>query len=81
MKTMKNRLKLALVAIVAVVIFCGCEDKPKTYVGNSRTIWVDTINIHGQSHEILLRRTSYGRGGVGGMMHSPECWCKKGGGR
>lgn len=36
---MKNKLNLALVAIIAVVIFCGCvEEKPKAYVGNSRTI-------------------------------------------
>ena len=78
---MKNKLYLALVAIIAVAIFCGCEDKPKTYVGSSKTIWVDTINIHGKSHEILLRHTSTGHDAVGGMMHSPECWCKKEGGR
>lgn len=79
---MKNKIKIALMAIVAVVIFCGCvEEKPKAYVGTSRTIWVDTITIHGNRHEILLRRTSYGREAVGGMMHSPECWCGKAGGR
>ena len=79
---MKNKLNLALVAIIAVVIFCGCENKPKTYVGNSRTIWVDTIYIRGKSHEILLRSTNPASNtNAGGMMHSPECWCKKGGGR
>ena len=77
---MKNKIKHALMAFAAVVIFCGCGDKPKTYVGNSRTIWLDTISIHGQSHEILLRSTNPGgKTNAGGMMHSPECWCKKGG--
>ncbi|MDE6794019.1 MAG: hypothetical protein K2J63_01790 [Muribaculaceae bacterium] len=79
---MKRKLKY-LLAIAAILILCGCEEKPKTktYVGNSRTMWVDTINIHGNPHEILLRRTSNSREAVGGMMHSPECWCGKGGGR
>lgn len=78
---MKPKLK-HLYALAAILMLCGCEDKPKTYVGNSRTIMVDTINIHGNCHEILIRTQSYGAyGGVGGMMHSPECWCGKGGGR
>ena len=77
---MKPKLKY-LYALAAILVLCGCEYKPKTYVGNSRTIWVDTINIHGNSHEVLFRAKNYGQGGVGGMMHSPECWCGKGGRR
>lgn len=80
---MKTKLKYCLVAFAAVMIFCGCvEEKPKAYVGTSRTIWVDTITIHGNRHEILLRSTRPASNtNAGGMMHSPECWCKKGGGR
>ena len=78
---MKNKLNLALVAIIAVVIFCGCEQS-HDYIDNGNTIWLDTISIHGQSHEILLRSTNPGgKTNAGGMMHSPECWCGKGGGR
>ena len=75
---MKNKINLALVAIVAVVIFCGCERR-QNYINNAKTIWLDTITIHGNSHEILLRSTNpTGNTNAGGMMHSPECWCKKG---
>lgn len=37
---------------------------------------VDTITIHGKSHEVIMfANESYAT--LGGMMHSPECWCKK----
>lgn len=65
---------------VAILLMCGCENRPKTYVDKNQTIFVDTINIHGHSHEILLRSDNYANA-VGGIMHSPECWCGKGGGR
>ena len=82
-----------LLAILAIGILCGCEAKPTKQIVRSNheeegltiyktgAIWVDTITIHGKSHEILLRRTSTSREAVGGMMHSPECWCGKGSGR
>ena len=78
---MKNKINLALVAIAAVMIFCGCKERPKIYVNDNRTIWTDTITIHGKSHEILLRSTNTASNtNAGGMMHSPECWCGKGSG-
>lgn len=40
-------------------------------------VWIDTITIHGKSHEILIRDKCFGRGGVDGMMYSLECWCQK----
>ena len=88
---MKPKLKY-LYALAAVLMLCGCEKRPtKQIIHNNAAdgltiyatgaIWIDTITIHGKSHEILLRRTSTSREAVGGMMHSPECWCGKGGGR
>ena len=75
---MKNKLNLALVAIIAVVIFCGCEIQPNYAEPKSGGIYlIDTLAIHGESHEIIRECTNY----RGGIMHSPECWCKKGGGR
>lgn len=79
---MKPKLKHCLLVIAAILMLCSCEEKPKTYIDQTATIWVDTINIHGESHEILLRSTNpSGQTNAGGMMHSPECWCGKGGGR
>ena len=88
---MKPILKY-LYALAAILMLCGCEDKPNKKIVRTGceggtafsiyktgAIWLDTITIHGKSHEILLRRTSTSREAVGGMMHSPECWCGKGG--
>ena len=76
-----------LYALAAILMLCGCgEYKPKQRVesinsdANLGIVWIDTIQIHGNIHEILVRDKTYGKGGVGGMMHSPECWCGKGGG-
>ncbi len=80
---MKLKLKY-LYALAAILMLCGCEEyKPKQRVESINPdaklgiVWVDTINIHGNSHEILVRDRGYAKGGVGGMMHSPECWCGK----
>ncbi|MBD5585371.1 MAG: hypothetical protein HDQ88_09835 [Clostridia bacterium] len=75
---LKLKYLYTLVAIIAVVIFCGCEQR-QNYVDNAETIWLDTITIHDNRHEILLRSTNPASNtNAGGMMHSPECWCKKG---
>ena len=74
---MKNKLNLALVAIAAVMIFCGCErnaEQAKPFHGGIYEI--DTLVIHGEPHEIISERSSH----QGGIMHSPECWCGKGSG-
>ena len=75
---MKNKLNLALVAIVAVMIFCGCErDTEQAKPSHGGIYEIDTLVIHGEPHEIISECSSR----QGGIMHSPECWCGKGGGR
>ena len=88
---MEPKLKY-IYALAAILMLCGCETEPTKQIVRTNyeegfstyktgAIWIDTITIHGKSHEILLRRTSNSHEAVGGMMHSPECWCGKGGGR
>ncbi len=36
--------------------------------------YIDTIIIHGKSHEFVLYTDN---GYQGSMCHSPECWCLK----
>ena len=74
---MNPKLKY-LYALAAILMMCGCEDKthyaqPK----NGGIYMIDTLAIHGKPHEIIRECTSH----RGGIMHSPECWCGKGGGR
>ncbi|MBD5280381.1 MAG: hypothetical protein HDS35_07550 [Bacteroides sp.] len=80
---MKRNLK-GWLQFVAFVLFCVICIVISSYNSNKYaplfykpSIYIDTINIHGQSHEILLRHTHNGKYSVGGMMHSPECWCRK----
>ena len=74
---MKTKHTYCLLAIVAVMIFCGCErntEQAKPFHGGIYEI--DTLVIHGEPHEIISERSSH----QGGIMHSPECWCGKGSG-
>ncbi len=77
---------LILISTLLLLTLCGCEETNPgkevlaTPYGESvkyktGCLWVDTVNIHGNPHEIILRRTAYNDHAVGGMMHSPECWC------
>ncbi len=74
--------KLILISALALIL-CGCDgggqrkERVLKSNGDTSTILIDTVFIHGQKHEILTRREAYGKGGVGGLMHSPECWCLK----
>lgn len=75
---MKPRIKHTLLVIAAILILCGCESNPKYVQPKSGGIYlIDTLAIRGESHEIIRECTNY----RGGIMHSPECWCGKGGGR
>lgn len=78
MLKMKTKLTYCLMAIAAVMIFCGCEGG-SNYAEPKRGGFylIDTLAIHGEPHEIIRECTNY----RGGIMHSPECWCGKGGGR
>lgn len=82
-------MKKLLLVFCSVILLTGCEPKTtkqkinSTSEDNSQsitflgTVWIDTIEIHGKKHEIIVRNSSPGsRVSVGGMMHSPECWCQ-----
>ena len=74
---MKPKLKY-LYALATILMLCGCEDKTHYAQPKSGCIYlIDTLAIHGEPHEIIRECTNY----RGGIMHSPECWCGKGGGR
>lgn len=77
------KLLLIISALALILILCGCESKPKRNAidNNNRitNIAIDTINIHGQKHEILFykERKILWNQSYAGIMHSPECWCLK----
>ena len=78
-KVMKSKLKNIILSVSTILMLCGCdESKPKTYLKcNNGNLWVDTITIHEKKHEVLFWSELRGNASIGGMMHSPECWCLK----
>ena len=72
---MKPKLK-HLYALAAILMLCGCERGNNYAQPKSGGIYlIDILVIHGKQHEIIRECTNY----RGGIMHSPECWCGKGG--
>ncbi len=69
---MKTKLTIAAIALIAVL--CGCEGQPQRVdqAWGHKRIYIDTLTIHGKTHEVLF----WSGDKIGGMMHSPECWCK-----
>lgn len=69
---------LATLPILATLLATSCADTTKkvTTLNSSITYDIDTIVIHGQRHEIITQK---GTRAYNGFMHSPECWCQKGG--
>lgn len=67
---MKKKITIAAIALMAVL--CSCKPNVKTAKSShgSKYIYIDTLEIHNNPHEVLFWT------GGGGMMHSPECWCK-----
>lgn len=53
------------------------EAREKAQPAHGGLYMIDTLAIHGEPHEIVRECTNY----HGGIMHSPECWGGKGGGR
>lgn len=71
---MKPQIILTI-AILAMTILAGCDSDKVQRVktaNETKLIEIDTLDIHGTKHEVVFWYWNY----KGGMMHSPECWCK-----
>ena len=87
---MKNKIKLALVAIAAVTILCGFKYSNRE--GSDIPCdgqQMEILHFHGHTYvcyrfysvgKETLCRYEYGYGGAG-LVHDPDCKCGKGGGR
>lgn len=83
---MKNKINLALVAIIAVVIFCGFKHSHRQgdeIPGNQQ---METLYYRGHSYVCYrfyksgsVHKGGYGYGGAS-IIHDPDCKCGKGGG-
>ncbi|MDE7440922.1 MAG: hypothetical protein K2M69_01995 [Muribaculaceae bacterium] len=87
---MKNRLNLALMAFVVVMIFC--DFKYSNREGSEIPVdgqQMEILHYHGHTYvcyrfyekgRIPLYEGGYGYGGAS-IVHDPDCKCGKGGGR
>ena len=87
MKNMKNKLNLALVAIVAVMIFCGFKysNREGSEIPSDGQ-QMEILYYHGHSY-VCYRMyysampMSHAYWGGASIVHNPDCKCGKGGGR
>ena len=69
-----KKLFYLICAFVITIMFYSCEPNvEKSWSRYNGPYYIDTIIIHGNSHEIIY--TYFNQGG--GFSHSPECWCGK----
>ena len=65
----------AVVLILAkILILSLCRESEVVHSSSGRSYNIDTITIHGVSHEFLIRENSQY---FSGITHSPECPCLK----
>lgn len=65
-------MKVLLFSCVCLLL-CSCIDNAVKLKGrNGESYWIDTLTIHGNPHEVIIK--NYDRE-FNGFMHSPECWC------
>ena len=80
---MKNKLNLALVAIVAVMIFCGFKYSNREGYDFDDRKQMETLHYRNHSYICYKWRNGFSNASVGGasIVHDPDCKCGKGGGR
>ena len=83
---MKNKINLALVAIIAVVIFCGFKHSHRQGDEIPGKQQMETLYYRGHSYVCYrfyksgsVHKGGYGYGGAS-IIHDPDCKCRKGGG-
>lgn len=88
---MKDKIKLALVAIAAVMILCGFKYSNREGNDIPGKQQMEILHFHGHTYvcyrfyerdygSIYKGGYGYGYGGAG-LVHDPDCKCRKGGGR
>lgn len=73
---------LTLLALLALTLM-GCEDsrtpeQKQRAIDNEVASEITEVNYKG--HKYLLYKHGYGKGGIGGITHDPDCPCREKGG-
>ncbi len=86
---MKPKLKYALIAIAAIMLFCGFKYSNREGADIPGQQQMEILYFHGHTYVcyrfyekgcIPLYEGGYGYGGAS-IVHDPDCKCGKGGGR
>lgn len=69
----KRKVMKALLFSCVCLLLCSCIDNAVKLKGhNGESYWIDTLTIHGNPHEVIIKNHDKE---FNGFMHSPECWC------
>ena len=74
-----KHLTTILAAVLCAVCLGGCEEQ-KTQEQIDAKIASDITEFNYKWHKYLLYERCYGKGGIGGITHDPDCPCHKEGG-
>lgn len=73
-----KKLTLSILALFALAL-TGCEDN-RTQEQIDADIAIDMTEFNYKGHKYLFYKRSYGKGGLGGITHDPDCQCHEKGG-
>lgn len=74
---MKKKLTLTLLALLALTL-AGCEKPTQEQIDQRVASEITEVNYRG--HKYLLYKHVYSKGGIGGLIHDPDCPCREKGG-
>ena len=73
-----KRLTIAILTLLTLTL-TGCEDnKPQQQIDAEIAGHITKFNYEG--HKYLLYKRYYGKGGIAGITHDPDCLCREKGG-
>ena len=71
-----KHLTAILAAVLCAVCLSGCEEQ-KTQEQIDAYVASKITEFNYKGHKYLLYKQSYGKGGVGGITHDPDCPCHR----
>ncbi len=69
-----KKLTISILALLALTL-TGCEESTQEQIDADVASKITEVNYKG--HKYLLYKQFYGKGGIGGLTHDPDCPCRE----
>lgn len=73
-----KKITLAILSLLALTL-TGCEDN-RTQEQIDADVASKITEVNYKGHKYLLYKQTYCKGGIGGLVHDPDCPCREKGG-